>query len=265
MSDRAGLRLASVPNLRDAGGHQTAAGDRVRTGLLYRSVALGRATDADLVALDDLGVRVVFDLRTASERKRAPDRLPAGAGLTALDVLADSGEADPAAVFELMRDPPRASAELANGGTERFYVATYHDMVRLPSARSAFGQLYRSLAYADGGAALVHCTTGKDRTGWAVAALLLFLGVPLGAVMDDYLLSDGQVRAAYAGMMEDFVARGGSREVIEPLMSVQPSFLAAALAVMQDDHGSIERYFSRGLGLDEPTLAALRTRFLARG
>lgn len=262
MAERRAGALASVPNFRDVGGQQASDGARVRTGLLYRSVTLSRASDDDLARLAELGVAMVFDLRTAMEQEHSPDRLPPGAEHVWLDPLADSGEADPAALFALMQDPPRASLEMAAGGTERFYMATYHDMVRLPSARVAFGRLYRRLAHADGQASLVHCTTGKDRTGWAVAALLLFLGVRADMVMREYLLSDAAVRAAYADVVDDFVARGGSREVIEPLMSVQPSFLEAALDAMLADYGSIEVYFGEGLGLDEQTRVALRSRFL---
>jgi len=260
-SQAAAVELTTIPNFRDAGGHETRDGSRVRTGLLYRSVALGRASDDDLAVLADLGVATVFDLRTVMEQERAPDRLPAGAELVSLDVLADSGEADPAVVFELMQDPPRASVELADMGTERFYMASYRDIVRLPSARSAYAHFYRVLAR-DGEASLVHCTTGKDRTGWAVAALLLFLGVRADLVMREYLISDAEVRAAFGPVMDDFVARGGSREVIEPLMSVRPSFLDAALDAMRVDYGWIETYFSEGLGLDEATLADLRGAFL---
>ena len=86
-----------------------------------------------------------------------------------------------------MRDPPRASRELAGGASDRFFVSTYLDFVRLPSARSAFGELYRRLAVEETHPALVHCTTGKDRTGWAVAVLLLWLGVDDETVMADYL------------------------------------------------------------------------------
>ncbi len=262
-SQAAAVELTTIPNFRDAGGHETRDGSRVRTGLLYRSVALGRASNDDLTVLADLGVATVFDLRTAMEQERAPDRLPAGAELVPLDVLADSGEADPAVVFELMKDPPRASVELADMGSERFYMASYRDIVRLPSARASYGYFYRALAQ-DGGASLVHCTTGKDRTGWAVAALLLFFGVRADLVMREYLISDAEIRAAFRPVVEDFVARGGSREVIEPMMSVQPGFLDAALDAMHADHGSIETYFSDGLGLDAAILAALRARFLER-
>ena len=67
----------------------------MRTGQLYRSVALDRVSDDDLAMITDLGIRTVFDLRTTMERERSPDRLPAGADHVPLDILADSGEADP--------------------------------------------------------------------------------------------------------------------------------------------------------------------------
>jgi protein-tyrosine phosphatase len=262
--DTTSAQLPGIPNFRDIGGHLTRDGWRTRSGLLYRSVALSRADEADVERLADLGIDTVFDLRTRMERDRHPDRLPAGMELVALDVLADSGEADPAALFELMLDPPRASAEMANGETERFYVASYRDMVKLPSARAAYRQLYLALARQDDGAALVHCTTGKDRTGWAVAALLLWLGVRADAVMREYLVSDAEVRRAFRPAIDDFVARGGDREVFEPLMGVRPSYLVAAIDAMHAEYASVEAYFSDGLGLDAATLARLRARFLER-
>jgi protein-tyrosine phosphatase len=234
----------------------------VRRGLLYRSVALDGASDADLQTLSGLGVGTVFDLRTGMEQARRPDRLPRGARHVSLDLLVDSGEADPAALFALMEDPPRASAELGDGGSYRFYVATYRDMVRLGSARHGYGRLYRTLADPAATPALVHCTTGKDRTGWAVAALQLYLGVPEDDVVDEYMASDAEVRQAFAHVVDDFVARGGARDVIEPLMSVQPGFLQAALGAVHQDYGSVEAYFSDGLGLGDEELAALREAFL---
>ena len=43
---------------------------------------------------------------------------------------------------------------------------------------------------------LVHCTSGKDRTGVVVATVLLALGVPVPVIIDEYLLSDGDVSRA---------------------------------------------------------------------
>lgn len=253
---------SAIPNLRDVGGHLAIDGRRVRSGLLYRSVDLCGLDDAATAWLAGLGLRTVFDLRTASERARRPSYPPAGAHTVALDVLAGSDQADPAAFYDLMRDPPRASAELADGASERFFAATYRDFVQLASARGAFAELYRALAHEDTRPALVHCTSGKDRTGWAVAALLAFLGVPRDAVMEEYLRSNAEIRAAYGFVIDDFVNRGGDQRVIEPLMSARPAYLECAFEEVERSYGDLDAYFRVGLGLEVETLDALAAAFL---
>ena len=250
-----------IPNFRDVGGHETAGGAPVRAGRLFRSVALDRVSDEDLVALERLGLRTIFDLRTREEQARYPDRLPHGATLVSLDVLPDQRAADYGAVAAHLREPESHTRGGSASDMERFNVASYRDLVRLGCARAAYHAFFERLA--DGGApALVHCTGGKDRTGWAVAALLLLLGVDEDAIMADYLASHEAVRARFAPMIDDFVARGGERSVIEAMLSAKPAYLRAAIDTMAQDYGSIESYFSTGLGLDDAVPARLRTAFL---
>lgn len=44
--------------------------------------------------------------------------------------------------------------------------------------------------------ALVHCLSGKDRTGIVIAALLRTLDIPEPIIVEEYLLSDGEVSEA---------------------------------------------------------------------
>ena len=44
---------------------------------------------------------------------------------------------------------------------------------------------------------LIHCNTGKDRTGVVVAALLKILEIPEEIIVEEYLLSEGDVREEY--------------------------------------------------------------------
>ncbi len=250
-----------IPNFRDVGGHATAAGTRVRAGLLFRSVALDRASEEDLEVLARVGLRRVFDLRTPDEQVRFPDRVPRGAELVPLDVLADEGEADFGSVAAHLREPERYTHTGTEAEMVGFNVATYRDLVRLDSARRAYRALFGSLA--DGGVpALVHCTGGKDRTGWAVAALLLLLGVSEADVMVDYLASHAPVRALFAPTIEQFVERGGELPVIEAMLSARPDYLRSAIDTVALDHGSIEAYFSEGLDLDDKAQTRLRDTFL---
>ena len=261
MSSPVGDGLESVANFRDAGGHRTADGVAVRRGRLFRSVALDRVSEADLETLRDLGLVAIFDLRTPHEQEQYPDQLPPGARLVKLDVLADTGEADYSSVAAHLREPEHFTGNMTAQDMVDFNVATYRDLVRLPSARRAYRAFFQELA-TDDSPALVHCTGGKDRTGWAVASLLLLLGVDEATIMADYVASNDPVRELFAPVIDGFVSRGGELDVVEAMFSAQPAFLRSALDTVAQDHGSIESYFSDGLGLDAATLDALQTGLL---
>ena len=42
---------------------------------------------------------------------------------------------------------------------------------------------------------LIHCLSGKDRTGIVVAAILMLLGIDENTIIEEYLLSEGEVDA----------------------------------------------------------------------
>jgi protein-tyrosine phosphatase len=113
--------------------------------------------------------------------------------------------------------------------------------------------------------ALLHCTTGKDRTGWAVAALLLLLGVTEDDVYADYLLTNKQLLPAMRPIVDRFVAAGGDADLLAPLLGVQAEYLDIAVDEMRQRFGSIEEYFINGLNLDQATIERLRTNFIDRG
>lgn len=255
----AGLGLVSAPNMRDLGGWSTRGGDRVVRGAVYRSTDLSRLTEGDRQTLGALGIRVVFDLRTAGERVAAPDVLPEGAGLRALDILADSTLAVPANLMSLLSDPPAATAALTPARVRDLFGSAYREIISLPSARSGYRELFSGLASGVDRPALLHCTTGKDRTGWAAAALLMLLGVSDEDVMAEYLLTNDQLLPALQPMFDQFRQGGGNPEVLAPVFGVEPDYLNVALEAMSGQYGSIQGYFSNGLGIDDQTLDALRT------
>jgi protein-tyrosine phosphatase len=254
--------IASVPNLRHVGGLETADGRRVRTGLLYRSGALDLLEGEDAERVASLGIRIVFDLRSPAERSVRPDRVPQGAEYVALDMIDSVSRHAPAVIMKSLQDPETAERELGGGRGMKLFLDHYREFVALPSARLSLGRIYRDLAEGRHRPALIHCMGGKDRTGWTAAALLLLLGVPVSAVMDDYLVSNDRVGPALTAYMDDFSVRGGDPELIKAIMLSRPEYLEASLDQMRGSFGSIERYFAEGLGLDEVVTGALRTSFL---
>lgn len=266
MSDTPGaaLHITSIPNLRDVGGYRTRDGSAVRFESLYRSTDLSRVKDIDVEALAALGIRAVYDLRTAAERDAAPNKLPEGARSLALDVLADKGlRSIPAQMLAVIADPTIAERELGGGRAVEYFIGSYRDFVLMPSAVASYRSLFDALSAQENLPALVHCTTGKDRTGWAVASLLLLLGVGEEDVFRDYLLTNELLLPALAPVFEGFAAVGGDPALLEPVLGVRREYLEASLKTMRENFGSIESYFAEGLGLDARVQTRLRDRLLA--
>ena len=135
--------------------------------------------------------------------------------------------------------------------------------MRLPSALRAYRAFYRSLLDEDRhGAALFHCTTGKDRTGWAAATLLTLLGVSEADVYDDYLQTNVDLLPALEPVLQRAEAQGVERELLLPVLGVRESYLAAAFAQMREQFGSIQEYAHEGLGLSAGDERRLRELFL---
>ena len=256
------IPTSGVANLRDLGGWGSADGRVVAAGKVFRSAMLGRATPEDLQRLTDLRIGTVVDLRTASERIERPDLLPDGVVTVVADVLADYAQATPATLEKVLVDPPAATEFLANGKAEELLGDAYRAIVSLDSALAGYRQLFGHMLADAGHALLFHCTTGKDRTGWGAAALLLLLGVDLEDVRAEYLLTNDQLLPALGPVFDSFAAAGGDPGVLLPVFGVRAAYLDTALDELAVRFGSIEEYFATGLGIDHAEQETLRRRLL---
>ena len=239
------LPLSGVHNFRDYGGYGVEGGGRLRDGILWRSAHHETASDADLVAIDALGLETVIDLRGDDERESHPCRrsdnfsarvLFAG-GITA--GLAPHLQAAGGAI----------DAETAR---ERM-IDTYAGMPYRPALVATLRLYLAALAEYDA-PSLVHCVAGKDRTGFAVAVVHRLLGVHEDDLMQDYLLTNtaGKIDERIEQGAANIRARYGAEihdDAIRALMSVNPAYLDAALATVRRDHGDIPTYAETVLNL----------------
>lgn len=257
------IPFSRIANGRDVGG-LPARGGAVRTGQLFRSAAIAAMVPDDAAMLRSLGVATVYDLRTEEERSKAPDPVEPGVRIVPLNVLADRAE-DAAAGMDMLTNNPEALAEMfAGGAIDQVMEESYQDIVALPSALDSYRAYFRDLIDPDRtGAALVHCTTGKDRTGWAVASLLLLLGVPARVVREDYLQTNTDLLPAMKPIIDNAVARGIPREPLLRVLGVQDSYIEVACSEVRSRWGSIEGYAFDGLGLTDSDMDALQARFVA--
>ncbi|CAM5638932.1 tyrosine-protein phosphatase [Streptomyces tanashiensis] len=236
------VRLSGTVNLRDAGGYRTANGQWVRMGEVYRSDALDKLTAEDRAELRRLDVRTVFDLRMEDERAKDPDKVPEGVDYVVADVFAGSG-----AFLSLPRSPAEA---------ERMMAEAERSMVSGDGGRKAYSQVFDGIREDDARAVLFHCTAGKDRTGWAGAALLTALGVPQDTVMADYLASNTYRKAADDAVLGHLPPQQAA--VYKPLLEVRAEYLDSGYDEVEATYGSFDRYLKDALGIDHRELKRLK-------
>jgi protein-tyrosine phosphatase len=253
-----GLGIPSVPNLRDLGDWPTPHGT-VRRGVLFRSAEFSGLTGDDLAAFDRLGLATVYDFRTEAERVAQPNALPAHIAYVPLDVMADSTYRGPAMLREIVSDPKAVEELLGEGKAVGLFEDAYREIIDLPSAKAAYRRFFADLADGKHTPALFHCTTGKDRTGWAAAAILMLLGVSDDDVMADYLLTNEQLAPAVKPVIDQFVSHGGDGDLLATVLGVRREFLTAAIDQMRARYGDIDGYLTAGLGLDPAALDSLRS------
>jgi protein-tyrosine phosphatase len=255
------LGIPTVPNLRDVGGYKTRNGAIVARGLAYRSDTFNPMTAEDIKKLGRLDLKNDYDLRTTAEAKARPDEMPPGVRYHLLNVLADAKSAAPAELEALLHEPKKANVVLGGGKIEALFMEGYREFVSLPSAKQSYRLLFLSLTDRGKAPGVFHCTTGKDRTGWAAAALLTLLGVPKETVMADYMRTNDYTLPQFKHAIDDFAAVG-ERAIVVAVFGVKPEYLEASFDEMQKQHGTIEGYFSEALGIDAAGQKALRDLYL---
>ncbi|MFE7750541.1 tyrosine-protein phosphatase [Streptomyces sp. NPDC057428] len=249
---------ATVVNLRDLGGIALGRDHRLRQGILLRS---GQLSDFDAehdLAVAALGIRTVVDLRTADERQWAPDRLPPGARLFVADVLGDNPGVAPARIRALLNDPDGAAALLGAGRAEELFAQTYRKMVLSPGAAAAYRAFLDTAADPRARPLLFHCATGKDRTGWATALLLMTAGASRDVVRAEFLAVNLAVRAAFGPAVRDFLDAGGDPDIASAVVEARPRYLEAALDAMDERWGGFDGYLDKALRLPRAVADRLR-------
>lgn len=250
-------RLDAVDNARDYGDYATAAGRRVRPGLLFRTAHHARATDADLERMAGWGMGTVVDLRRPSERRQQPSRRPAGFNGAVIEVAHDDGGEAPHLTFLKTTDLTEASGRA-------FMTGTYRAMPFDPGHLDVFGRYFRALGQSEG-AVVIHCAAGKDRTGLLAALTHRLLGVHHDDLVQDYLLTNAAVDLAdrapgIARQLHAMTGRVASDAAVTAFLGVEAGYLDAAFDAMVNRHGSVETYLEQALGVD----AALRDRIADR-
>lgn len=246
-------------NFRELGGYENKDGKRVKSGVFYRSARLSTLQSAqDVARFNELGIRKIFDFRSAMERADAPDPSFDGAVNIAASAITD----------DLVNDGNFDVSSLLSNEKDLRTLVEYLDKIyeKMPFDNEAYRQLFAAIA-AEETPLLFHCTAGKDRTGCAAALILTALEVPRDIIMADYLATNEQSPksiAQFAQLLEHKMqVPPDTALALAPLFAgVRSESFAFLFAAIDAKYPNIEDYFEQELFITPQILAQIRKNYL---
>lgn len=252
------IPLSGCRNFLDLGGYAVDAQHVVRPGMIFKSGRLEGLTDEDIEKFSALHIKTVVDLRSPDEIHNHPDRLPENQPPNQVHIQMSHNGLGRAEVEEVLR--------LAVSGkldTHQHMIAAYREFPQVSAAqlRQVFDLLLDDAALP----VLIHCTAGKDRTGFVSAMILGALGCPERVIRSDYLAyNQGELAVRAQRYAASYHALGiqVSVEQTYPYMTVHPDYINALLETIAAKWGDIPSYITSEVGLSDQDLQSFRKRMI---
>jgi protein-tyrosine phosphatase len=241
-----GLRVS------DIGGHPLKGGGWFRSGLVFR-ISGGMVGPAEIAHLDDIGLRVMVDLRGHTENRSALEEWALSRGVRYHhEPISLGNAADFAAVLG------------EHGATEadgRAYLGIMYRRVIDEFPAALVGSL-RAIAGAQ--PAGFGCAAGKDRTGLLTALVQDLLGVDRSTILGAYVSQapdPGRLLEA-VGTWWDWEDGDLTKPGLGAILSAVEEVMAGALEYIDEQHGGTLRYLGTA-GLEPETIDLLVDRLVA--
>ena len=230
-------------NFRDIGGYDAGPGRQTRWRRVYRSDSLAELSAADLQRLTELDLHGISDFRLESERLVKPSRLPDGHAMSLL-----TPGFIPVGTEEMIRNigsnrirPEDIRAEVL-----------CHYRLFVTNHLANYASTFQMILEADGRPVLLHCTSGKDRTGFGIALILLAAGCSDAVVVADYAMTN-YYRRDISFMFRDRVDPAS----IDMLTMARVEYIEVSLAALRETHGTPDAWLA-AIGLDGADRRQLR-------
>lgn len=242
------INIPGIQNFRDLGEYKSVdTAKSVSWGMLYRSAQIDSIPPCSRRELKNMGIRTIIDLRAEEERHNYPQ-------------LHDDE-------FKIVHIPiPTGNMDKILQGIqeEKIKSDTIYRLVErmnrelVMNYQKEFKELFSVLLNRDCYPAVIHCTSGKGRTGIVSALLLAALGVNEDVIMSDYRLSNDYFNIPKASKYA-YQLPANSQEAITTIYSAKEDFLNAAKEQIESEYGSVQVYLKKGIGLSAEEIEELRS------
>jgi protein-tyrosine phosphatase len=239
------LALDGAVNVRDLGGLPLAGGGATRPDVLVRADNLQDLSGRDVDALEQRGIGLVVDLRTAVEVElEGPGPLVGRMEIRHRSLHPEIGRNTDAGVVPYRRGGGDPDEE----PMVRAYIGYLHD--RPDSILAALEDIAGSPA-----GTIVHCAAGKDRTGTVVALALSAAGVERDAIVADYAATGERLSPILRRLKSSSTYADDLDGLSDDVHMPRPEIMARVLALLDERHGGPDGWL-RERGFDPAALAA---------
>ena len=240
------INIPGIQNFRDLGGYRSSTtGKNVRWGMLYRSAQIDSLGCAARRELRNMGIRTIIDLRTPEELNNYP-QIQKGFNVVHIPIATGNMEKVLQGIQEgkIKGDTINRIVERMN----RELVINYRD---------EYKKLFELLLDRSNYPAIIHCSSGKGRTGIASALVLATLGVNEDIIIQDYRLSNDYFNIPKASKYA-YKLPVNSQEAITTVYTAKEDFLNAAKEEIERTYSDIPTYLRKGLGLTAENIEKLQ-------
>jgi protein-tyrosine phosphatase len=243
------IRLQGAHNIRDLGGYAIPGGGETKWRAVLRGDGLHRLSAGDRALLLGEGLRTVIDLRSRHELELEPNPF----------------QGHPNVWFH---NTPLFGAlspvEAVRGGSSGLFDMAARYREAIDRCRDHIAEVIGTIARAEEGMILFHCSAGKDRTGIIAALLLSLAGVDEETIVADYALTGTVALPLIERLRAEALARGTAADLAACFLACEPGTMRALLEHVADAHGGAASYLA-GIGIGHETLEKLKRRMTSRG
>ena len=249
------LDMQGTVNFRDIGGFRVNETHQVAWGKIFRSGHLSKLNKKEYDYFSSLNIENIIDFRGKSMVKRFRDKIPNPKSVNWIGLPIESKGLEMRKLGKKILND-----DLNDFDAEKILTKSYRGFIKYSKTeiKTVFQTIFNSE-----NATLIHCTAGKDRTGFFIALILMALGVPKETIIADFMASNSFRKQENDKVLQN-VKKFTNPTPLFPLIRVQQSYLETAIEALESQFGTAENYLTQEIGITTEEIKLLKEKYLVR-